>query len=379
MLRNVLLLEAVGDESPIDNAVKSIKKLMNTCKLTKYKSEAQCAEFFSIFFLCSPAASAGSEEVAFVDWCMIYNVLLSDDKFCQDLCSYMAMYQPREYVGMWNSLIRLIDSELERIRDNRLRYLSEAKAFFKAMYRVFDGIGETIKAQIIDAESVKFITTVLGVLNTHTYYITRLIQREMAETDPNDIVMVNYVAPLEEDVKEILWLLEHGEEEIAKSLGPVNEAILSNAAMAAKTAKVKADKAGRNFEMFVMKQVKAAREKRRNRKHAEMVGEALRINNEIKRLLLSLGVGMLAPALGVILWVTSVVIDRKTDKRDREILVGQIKDELEIVEEKISIAERNGDDKAKIELIRIRQRLQKEYGRIQKYRWDPDRANNNRG
>lgn len=380
MIRNVLLLEAAGDESPIDNAVKSIKKLMNTCKLTKYKSEAQCAEFFSIFFLCSPAASTSSSEVAFADWCMIYNLLLSDDKFCQDLCSYMAMYQPREYVGMWNPLIRLIDSELEHIRHNRIRYLSEAKAFFKAMYRSFDDIGETIKAQIFDVESIKFITTVQGVLNTHTFYLTRLIQHEMAETDPNDIVMVNLPwLPLEEDVKEILWLLEHGEEEIAKSLEPVNEAILSNAAMAAKTAKVKADKAARNFDMFVMKQVKAAREKRRNRKHAEMVGEALRINNEVKRLLKSLGVGALSPALGVILWVTSVVVDRHTDKRDREILVGQIKDELEIVEEKISIAERNGDDKAKIELIRIRQRLQKEYGRIQRYRWDPDRANNNRG
>ena len=124
-----------------------------------------------------------------------------------------------------------------------------------------------------------------------------------------------------------------------------------------------------------MKKVKQAREKRRNKKHAEMVGEALRINDELKRLLRSLGIGLFSPALGVITWVISVVIDRATDKKDRDILVGQLKDEMEIVEEKISIAERNGDDKGKIELMRIRQKLRREYERIQGYRFDADRMN----
>jgi len=373
MVRNVILLESVDDASPIDNAVKSVKKILGVCKLTKYKSQAQCAEFFSVFFLCNVAST--DSDVTFADWCMIYNRLLSDDQFCNDLCSYMAMYQPPQYVGMWNPLIRLIDSELAHIKEHRIRYLSEAKAFFKAMQQAFDSIGETIKAQIIDPNALKFITTVNGVLSTHIYYITRLIQREMAETDPSDITIVNRVVPLEEDITEIFWLLEHADEEIERYMGPMNEAILSKAAMAAKTAKVKADKAGREFDMFVMRKVKEAREKRRNRKHAEMVGEALRINRELKRLLFSLGIGALNPALGVINWVVSVVIDRRTDKRDRDILVEQIKDELEIVDEKIQVAERNGDDKAKIDLIRIRQRLQKEYARIQKYKWDPDRGN----
>ena len=89
----------------------------------------------------------------------------------------------------------------------------------------------------------------------------------------------------------------------------------------------------------------------------------------------SLGIGLFSPALGVITWVISVVIDRATDKKDRDILVGQLKDEMEIVEEKISIAERNGDDKGKIELMRIRQKLRREYERIQGYRFDADRMN----
>ena len=44
-------------------------------------------------------------------------------------------------------------------------------------------------------------------------------------------------------------------------------------------------------------------------------------------------------------------------------------------EEKIQMAERNGDDKGKIELIRYRQRMQKEYQRINKFRFDPQRLN----
>lgn len=110
-----------------------------------------------------------------------------------------------------------------------------------------------------------------------------------------------------------------------------------------------------------------------------MVGEALRVNHELKRILRSGAIGILNPALGVISFVVSVVYDRATDKKDREVLVGQLKDELEIVEEKIQMAERNGDEKARIELIRFRQKLQREYERIQRMRWDAStRAKMNR-
>ena len=101
-----------------------------------------------------------------------------------------------------------------------------------------------------------------------------------------------------------------------------------------------------------------------------MVGEALRINREIKRLLRSGAIGILNPAWGAISFIVSVVYDRATDKRDRAVLVGQLKDELEIVEEKIQMAERNGDEKARIELIRFRQKLHREYERIMRVRYD---------
>ena len=42
------------------------------------------------------------------------------------------------------------------------------------------------------------------------------------------------------------------------------------------------------------------------------------------------------------------------------------------------MAERNGDDKARIELIRSRQKLEREYERIQRMRWDPQTRGRNR-
>ena len=102
----------------------------------------------------------------------------------------------------------------------------------------------------------------------------------------------------------------------------------------------------------------------------DAIGESLRINNIIKRLLKTGAIGILSPAWAAIYFIISVVYDRATDKRDREVLVGQLKDELEIVEEKIQMAERNGDEKARIELIRFRQKLVREYERIQRMRWD---------
>ena len=52
---------------------------------------------------------------------------------------------------------------------------------------------------------------------------------------------------------------------------------------------------------------------------------------------------------------------------------------IEIIEEKISIAERNGDDKAKIELIRLRQKIQREYRRITKLPYEGSRSQNRLG
>ena len=180
-----------------------------------------------------------------------------------------------------------------------------------------------------------------------------------------------------EDAAELIRILESADEWITTRQNYyldrailMNEGIVNNAVERVKQGAVALKKAERDFDEFVMKKVRTMRENRRNRKHAEMVGEALRVNHEIKRLLASGAIGILNPALGVIAWFTSLAVDRHTDKKDRQVLVNQIKDELEIVDEKINMAERQGDDKARIELIRFKQKLQHEYERIMAVRWD---------
>lgn len=375
MLRNNILLQEAVERTTFDPApiISDFKKLMNTCKLTKFRSDGECSRLFSGFFMNNVEAS---EPLTFEQWCVLYTTLLNDTGFCANMCLFMAIWQPSSYMGMFRPLTNLIDSELSQMTKNQIRYLSDAKAFMQFMQMKFNSIGETIKSQTNDQNAIKFIVTVDGVINTNVFYINNLIQRCIDNGYDKDAIehVMTIHEPLAEDVQEILDLLENYDNWVSKyCAGPMNEAIVNKVKEAAKVAQVKSEKASRAFDEFVMKRVKKARENRRNRKHAEMVGEALRINREVKRLLGSLAVGAISPAVGVILWVGSVVVDRQTDKRDRDILIGQIKDELEIIEEKISQAERNGDDKAKVELIRLRQKLQHEYERINRFRFDPQR------
>lgn len=369
---NVFLQEAVEKSFNPAPYCTEIKKVLNTCQLTKFKAKGECAKFYSAFF-CNQV----EDELTFDQWCLIYNTLLYDDKICSLITSFITMYQPKEYTGMFTPLIHLIDSESANMRENKVRYLSNAKAFFNFLQMKMDAITTPIRVKIVDTDVTKFVTTIMGVLNTHIFYLNNLIHRAMEESyDKDDIVQVIHT-PLSEDAKSLLEMFTKYEEfENVYVEEAMNEAVVKKAVEKAKELNVAQKKAGKAFDEMIMKKVKSIRENRRNRKHAEMVGEALRINHELKRLLGSLALGALNPALGVITWVVSVVYDRATDKKDRDILVGQLKDELEIVEEKISQAERNGDDKAKIELMRIRQRLTKEYQRVNRIRYDDARQIN---
>ena len=369
---NMYLQEAVDKSFNPAPFVAEFKKVMNTCQLTKFKSQGECARFYSAFFMCS-----SETELTFEQWTLIYTSLLNDESFMKNLCMFMIMYQPQEYTGMFQSLIRLIDSEILHIRDTKIRYLSNAKAFFNFMQMKMDSVGITIKSQINDQNVMKFITTVNSVLTTDIFYINNLIQRELDNSYNKDDISYEVTQPLEEDVQDLLSTLQSYDSFMNENT-VINEGIINNAKEKAKELYLKQQKAGKAFDEFVMKKVKRMRENRRNRKHAEMVGEALRINHEIKRLLGSLAIGAINPAVGVIVFLVSFFYDRTTDKRDRDVLVGQLKDELEIIEEKISQAERNGDDKGKVQLIRARQQLTKEYERINRIKYDPSRSIANR-
>lgn len=380
MIRNVLLQEAVETKSELDNIAASIKKLMNTCKLTKFKSANTCAKFYSAFFLGSVE---DLETPLRVDqWGTIYTTLLSNDAFCSDLASYMLCYQPPVYDGIFMSLWNLIQGELAAMKENRVRYLSMVKALVTMIQTRMQGIGNIIRTQLPDSNAIKFVTVVDQTLGQMVFNLNTMTQAEMAAAVSKDdtSTVVRHYATLSEDVQEVVSLLESADDWIQSRTDSIllSEGIINNAKEAAKSAAVAVAKAKREFNDVIMRKVRKMKEERRNRKHAEMVGDALRLNHEIARLMKTGGLFVISPAISAIYFIISIVYDRATDKEDRAVLVGQLKDELEIIEEKINMAERNGDDKARIELIRSRQKLEREYERIQRMRWDPQTRGRNR-
>lgn len=389
---NYFLQEAVAKTVVFDPAplVADYKKALNACALTKFKSEDACFLFFSGFFMNQVQV----EDIKVENFIQVYNLLWNDVKFVNNLTLYMGIYKPGVYEGMFKTIMNMVDAELFGMKANRLQYMTNVKAFLDNLIVRFSAIKYSIEAQTSQVDSTKFVMTVLSTLQSYYFYMTTLIKREIQAThNADDIEYIYEVRSLPEDAQSIIDDMIHAEEQInekaqeyltesATNADPLDEGIVNKAVEKAKEANYARKKAETWFEQKITKKVNELRNQRRNRKHAEMVGEALRINHELKRLLRS-GILYIIPNIGpaaaVITYIVSIIIDRETDKKDRDILVGQLKDELEIIEEKISIAERNGDDKAKIELIRLRQKIQREYRRITKLPYEGSRSQNRLG
>lgn len=388
-ISNMSIIEAI-ENTGVKPAqiVADIKKQMQTCRLTKFASKDACGKLYSSFFL---STLDDSQDPTVEEWGIIYNTLLCDQSFIDNMCYYVTMYQPSRYNTIFKPLYRKIESELKVCGKRKITYLGMARALLSMIQMKFNGIKSVVLPQVNNPETIKFLTVIDQTLQSMQFSLQDNIQTEIDNSaDPNDVspgpVDINAdtnMQYLEEDAREFLYLIEHADQWITDYTKReyLNEGIVSNAAEAAKAAKVKAKKSEHAFGEFVMKKFHEMQTNRRNRKHSEMVGESLRIMHEIKRIIRSGAVyAILGPAAGVITWVTTLLIDKHTDAKDRAVLVADLKDQLEIVEEKISIAERNGDDKGKIELIRFRQKLAREYERINKVAFDKARlAQNVRG
>ena len=398
MLQNNFILQEtmndkIEDALNLKKIVNEAKQLLNLCKVGKYKSKGECVKFYNGFFLCDL-----NGPTTFDQWNELYRMMLSDIKFTDLLCGFMMYWQPVDYKGIFQVLINLVDSELKEKKDRRIRYLSNALALFQFLKYSFDSISNTILPQTKNPKVVQFVTTLNSVIQSDIFYLDKLLKNELHSQEKSEDSLVQVIhgsdtTPLEEDVTELLNLLENVDSWISEYMMqdltdtipidldkdhdgpvsifyPVSEGVVNKAVEKAKLAKMKSEKAERAFDELVSKKVREIRANRRNRRHSELVGETLRINEKIKRLMKAGGLSIIHPAIGIIYWIISVVIDKKTAASDRAVLIQQIEDELEIIEEKISIAERNGDDKGKIELMRIRQRLEREYKRIRHVKYD---------
>ena len=377
LISNVFLMEA-AEKSTVKPAkiAADIKKLLQTCRLTKFRSVDSCLSFFSTFF----CQMVESEDVIQVnDWGIIYGTLMNDPAFMENLALFMSMYQPAEYTGMFQALYNQAMSEYETCGTRKVLFLGNVKSIFNMLDMKFDEIRSVVTPQIKSMDVIKFLTIVGQVLRTYQVQLTEKIQAEIStgantadiSPSPDSVSYENY--PLEEDAQEFIYILEHADEYIAKFMGPMNEGIVNNAKEKARSVAVGIKKAERMFDEFVMKKYRELTINRQNRKHSEMVGESLRITHEIKRLLKSGALAILSPSVGVWHWIITFFIDKVTDKKDRNVLIKDLRDAIEIIDEKINMAERNGDDKAKIDLMRARQKYIREYERITKIKYDASR------
>lgn len=376
--------------------VSAIKKQLNTARLTRFSSVAECEKFYGAFF-CQSLDDQIADTISVDDWAVIYNTLLTDTKFIDNISIYLVSFKPQQYVGMFSGLFNTITQQyIDAPTSKRLKILGTGAAIFSMLDMRFDAINVVVSKQVRTNSNYQvFMTTILQVLNHYDNQLNQMIMDELDQQQKSDEMLITkdldadevvepaeeQTGPLAEDVQEILSLLENAQDWINQDIAKhqnliLDEGIVNNAKEKAKSAIVAAKRAEKNFDEFVMKKVREMRVNRRNRKHSELVGESLRISHEIKRILKSAGISVISPALGAIHYLVTLAIDKRTDKKDRAIIVADLKDEIEIVEEKIAMAERNGDDKERIELIRYRQKLYREYERINKVRYDSSRRMN---
>lgn len=376
---NIYLQEA--SEKPqgasSSEVVSAIKKLLQTCRLTKFQSKDVCLKFYSAFFL-STLEEDLHENLKISDWFDIYNALMSDSKFFDNLRMYLALYSPFSYSDIFSPLYIQCLSEIEMATDKqKVIVTAAAKSLFDFLDMKFNQILSLMSYASMTPENCKFINTITQTTRERSFELYHMVQSALDQTvDPNDIQPIEpeHIVPMQEDAMELIHILETADTWIQSYMdalpSELTEGVVKNAVMKAKEMKLKSEKATRAFDEFVMKKFREMTLKRRNTKHSEMVGESLRITREFKRLLKSGALAILSPWAGIIHWIVTLFIDKKTDVKDRKVLINEIEDEIEIVDEKIAMAERNGDDKAKIELIRFKQKLQREYESIRKVRYD---------
>mgnify|MGYP001220158912 FL=1 len=117
--------------------------------------------------------------------------------------------------------------------------------------------------------------------------------------------------------------------------------------------------------------IKLYREGKRNATYDSIVKRSIDLSRILKSLIRSIVVGILVPG-GVQIKLVSAIIaiiiqtalDKRTDKKYKNLIFNDLKFELKIVQEKIKDAEARGDIKSKYKLMRIENQIGRAMDRI---------------
>lgn len=364
-MKYLYITEAADDLKKIDTMKKELKKKLNTCKLTNFKSETECTDFYSVFF-CNSVPKDFT--ITATEWFALYQDLLQEPKFFDNLVYYIAAWKPENYTMLFRGLRSLVDTELEEIKKDRIVYISKMCSSMTRLSDRFNSIRVLLSKQLFQPELMQFIRTICSTTKQYEFELNELLKQEIKHADDtNSDGLRRFVRNddlISEECQELLECL-NTLRSMLEDYNAINEGIVSTAKDRANQALVKKRRIEDYMDRTVFKAYDNWRKRKETKNHEEMMGETLKLSTMIKKVI-QVGIGYIAfGGIGAI--ITAIVthaIDRKTSKDDRVKILTDIKDEIEIVDEKISIADKNNDEKAKIEMMRIRQKLRREYERM---------------
>lgn len=389
MAHNIYLIEAVEKIDSITSAVSDLKKTMNKCKLTQFKSQSLCMDIYTVLFM--NCVSDEYDNISFDDWYSIYNQLLTNIKFQNDLMFFISVYKPSEYVGMFKPLMMIIEREFNSSK-NKIAYCANAKAKLNQIQTMFNGVVNMVKSSNVDMGPVEFCDAITGTLNDMSYKIDKMQRKVIIDSESNDALKTT-VRQVMTEVQEFVQFLQSSsfdeilDEGISDVISDLKNSLSYNAGIAGDKAKEITTQTGKAIKAFDQKftiWVKRFNQYRSERKMQEMLGESYPIMREITRLSASLVIAAATPVqfkilkglVGVVTYLASGYIVARTNANELRKFTEQLEDEIEIMEEKISIADRKGDDKAKIQLMRLKQKLTHQKDRIER-KYKPIKFNDN--
>lgn len=367
-MRNLYITEASESLKKIDKIKKDLRRKLNACKLASFKSETDCADFYSVFFSnCLPENFI----ITSTEWFALYQDLMNEKNFFSNLVYFIGYWNPADYSMLFRGLRTLVDQEVNDLNPkSRGAFLAGAAANFNRLSLSFDTIYELIKRDMIKPELHSFAKNCVMVLKQYSSEVIGMLNAD-APDGTDELGLKTYVRSadyLSEEGKALLdgldKLCSMIEDAYCDEIA-MNEGIVSTAKDRANAALVKKRQVVDFMDRSLFKMYDTWRKRKETKNHEEMMGETLKISSAIKKIFRTfISYQIFGPIGAIITAIVGFAIDKRTSKNDRIKIMNDIKDEIEIVNEKIQIAERNGDDKAKIEMIRIRQKLHREYGRI---------------
>ena len=397
MALNVYLTEATEQVENLDKVVKEIKSKMNACKLAKFKSTDACTEFYVLFFANSTPEN--TSELSFNDWFNVYSQLFSQPQFKANLIFYISLFHPVRYDGIFKPLLISITREAEHTKD-QLYYYSDVKAKLTQLRADFSGVCQSAMQQTVSQEPVQFCKAIDGALSDMITAVNRaqeakLLERDngdgirkvirpypMSESseeyDENDEEMQQYIQEAHEFVTflESFSLENIMNEDIADKLSDLKDDLQYGAMVAEDKIGSGARKIGNAISTFDRKLsswIDRFKRYRKEKQISAMLGETHHVMREIIRITGTLaataalpvgGAKLFRALIGVVIYMCSWWVTSKTTKNDLRKFIESVKDEMEILDKKIEQAERSGDDKGVIQLMRMRQKMKHELDRL---------------